>query len=100
MLSPTKYNANVGPHVAYKTQRWALRLAEFKFKIEHIPEEQNNWADILTRWVAPGFSESRARRISMLKVPLITENLPELPSNHVKAVSQGKLLHLKAVDLF
>ncbi len=37
MLSPTRFNANVARHIVHKTQRWALRLAEFNFTVEHIP---------------------------------------------------------------
>ncbi len=37
MLSPTRFNANVARHMVHKTQRWALRLAEFNFTVEHIP---------------------------------------------------------------
>lgn len=42
-----RYNANVARHVIHKTQRWALRLSEFNFTIEHILGEDNVWADIL-----------------------------------------------------
>jgi len=76
MLSPTRYNANVARHVVHKTQRWALRLSEFNFTVEHIAGEDNLWADILTRWAAPDYVDSGARRLSPLKVPLITEDLP------------------------
>ncbi len=37
MLSPTQFNANVARHIVHKAQRWALRLAEFTFTVEHIP---------------------------------------------------------------
>ncbi len=37
MLSPTRVNAKVASHILHKTQRWALRLAEFNFTVEHIP---------------------------------------------------------------
>ncbi len=54
MLSPTRFNANVTRHIVYKTQRWALRLSEFNFTMEHIPVAFNTWADLLTPWGAPG----------------------------------------------
>ena len=60
ILSPTRYNSNVARHVVHKFQRWALRLAEFNFTIEHIPGESSIWADILTRWTAPGYDKSPA----------------------------------------
>ncbi len=52
MLSPTRFNANVARHIVHKTQRWALRLAEFNFTVEHILGAFNTWADLLTRWAA------------------------------------------------
>ncbi len=33
MLSPTCFNADVVRHIVHKTQRWALRLAEFNFTV-------------------------------------------------------------------
>lgn len=90
MLSPTRFSSNVARHVVHKVQRWAIRLAEFNFVVEHIPGEDNVWADILTRWAAPGYDKSPARRISAIKVPLITEDLPELPSAQAIMDSQKK----------
>ncbi len=79
MLPPTRFNANVARHIVHKMQRWALRLAEFNFTVEHIPGELNTWADFLTRWAASGNAEFPARRISAFRVPLITEDPPEPP---------------------
>ncbi len=79
MLSRPRLNANVARHIVHKTQRWALLLAEFNFTVEHISGELNTWADFLTRWAARENSEFPARRISAFRVPLITEDLPELP---------------------
>ena len=90
MLSPTRFNANVARHVVHKVQRWALRLSEFNFIIEHIPGEQNVWADILTRWAAPNNTSFPSRRVGALRVPLITSEAvtPELPSLIVIEKSQ------------
>ncbi len=90
MLSPTPFNANVARHIVHKTQRWALRLAEFNFTVEHIPGDLNTWADFLTLWAALGNAEFPARRISAFRVPLITEYLPELPSLEVIVKSQNQ----------
>ncbi len=65
MLSPTRFNANVARHIVHKTQRWASRLAEFNFTVEHIPGELNTWADFLTRWAAPGSFLLDASALSM-----------------------------------
>ena len=90
MLSPTRYNSNVARHVVHKVQRWALRLAEFNFTIEHIPGESNVWADMLTRWAAPGYDKSSARCISAIKLPLLTEDNPTSPSLEAIGASQEK----------
>eukprot|EP00171_Calliarthron_tuberculosum_P007262 IDg7262t1 len=90
MMSPTRFNSSVARHVVHKTQRWALRLAEFNFTIEHIPGRDNLWADVLTRWAARDNSEFPARRTAALRVPLITEDKPELPSLEAVASSQAK----------
>ncbi len=91
MLSATPFNADVARHIVHKTQRWALRLAEFNITVEHIPGELNTWADFLTRCAAPGNAEFPVRRISAFRDPLITEDLPELPSLEVIAKSQTQL---------
>lgn len=90
MLSPCRFNANVARHVVNKVQRWALRLAEFNFTIEHIPGESNLWADILTRWAAADYDRSPARRLSAIKVPLMNNDKPELPSFEIISKSQKK----------
>ena len=80
MLSPTRFDTNVVRHTVHKTQRWALRLAEFNYTIEHISGESNTWADMLTRWATADNSIYPARRMSSLTVPLIMEKFPEMPS--------------------
>lgn len=52
--------------------------------------DQNLWADLLTRWAAPGNATFPARRIGALKVPLITKDLQGLPSLKVISGSQKK----------
>lgn len=45
LLSPAKFVSNVACHVVHKVQRWSMRLSEFNQTIEHIPGENNTWAD-------------------------------------------------------
>ena len=90
MLSPTRFDKNTARHIVHKTQRWALRLAEFIYSIEHIPGESNLLADMLTRWAAFGNEIHLARRVAALRVPVITEDQPELPIMDVIAESQKK----------
>ncbi len=90
MLSPSRFNTSVARHVVNKVQRWALRLAEFNFTIEHIPGESNVWDDILTRWAAPNFDKSPARRLAAIRVTLRIKDKPKLPSLEIIAKSQEK----------
>ena len=92
MLNPSRFNLNVARHVVHKVQRWALRLAEFNFTIEHIPGESNLWADMLTRWGAPNQEYFPARGTSPIRVPLITEYPRDLPSIDLIAASQSKCI--------
>lgn len=90
MLSPTRFNTKVVRHVVHKVQRWTIRLAEFNHTVQHIPGEDNVWVDLLTRWAAPNHDKYPARRVGALRVPLITEDKPELPSLRVISESQQK----------
>lgn len=38
MLAPSCFQASVARHIVHKAQRWALRLSEFNFTVEHVPE--------------------------------------------------------------
>lgn len=40
-------------HVRGKLLRWSLKLNEFKYEIEHIPGDENVWADMFSRWAGP-----------------------------------------------
>ncbi len=82
-------HANVARHIVHKTQHWALRLSEFNFTGESIPEAFNTWADLLTRWSVPGNEESLARLLNAFPVPLIAADLPELRS--LQAISKSLL---------
>lgn len=87
-LSPHRLDTNVARHTVHKTQRWVLRLNKFNYPIEQIPGESNIWADMLTRWAAGESSRFLARRIAMLRVPLLADGLPELHS--VQEIAKSK----------
>lgn len=40
----------ISRHTVSKLMRWAIKLNAFRYVVEHLPGEQNVWADILTRW--------------------------------------------------
>lgn len=86
MLSPSRFDANVAHHIVQKSQRWTLRIEEFNANVEHMPGEINISADMLTRWVVE--CSTRCRHISAIHVPLLAEELPELPSPQVLSAPQ------------
>ncbi len=45
-----------------KLMRWAFELQSFRYTIEHIPGDQNLWADILSRWTTPIFKARKATK--------------------------------------
>eukprot|EP00171_Calliarthron_tuberculosum_P012092 IDg12092t1 len=45
---------------------------------------------MLTRWAAPDYERAPARRISAIRVPFITDDLPDIPSAKVLYQSQQK----------
>lgn len=48
-----------------KLQRWAMRLASFRYVIYHIDGDLNVWADLLSRWgISRNLSSMRIRHIS------------------------------------
>lgn len=56
VMSPNRFQSNVARSVAHKVQRWAIKLSEFNFTVEHISGKSNIWADILMRWAEPDYS--------------------------------------------
>lgn len=52
IYNPHSVDSSLARHVVHKLQRWALKLSVFKYVIEHIKSEENNWADMLTRFGA------------------------------------------------
>lgn len=55
-------------HTESKFMRWSLNLSAFCYVVEHMPEEQNAWADVLTRWaVRPSASISNIKAALSVK---------------------------------
>jgi RNase H-like domain found in reverse transcriptase len=53
VFHPYDRNSTIATHTAAKLIRWALRLSTYRYTIEHVPGDDNVWADIFTRWAAP-----------------------------------------------
>jgi hypothetical protein len=52
MYAPLSLDPFLARHTVSKIQRWALKLATYNYRIEHIAGELNVWTDLLTRWGA------------------------------------------------
>jgi hypothetical protein len=52
MYAPLSRDPSLAMHTVSKIQRWALKLATYNYRIEHIAVELNVWTDLLTRWGA------------------------------------------------
>lgn len=50
ILDPTSASSSIGRHISDRRERWAVKLFTHKYIIEHVPGEQNVWADLLSRW--------------------------------------------------
>jgi hypothetical protein len=62
IFAPT---AETKKHVRGKLLRWAMRLTEYRYTIEHIEGIQNVWADMVSRWAGATINTtSRIRRIT------------------------------------
>ena len=53
IFNPAGSNTHLGKPAADRLERWSLTLRAFDFDIEHMPGEDNNWADLLSRWGNP-----------------------------------------------
>jgi hypothetical protein len=52
MYAPLSLDPFLARHTVRKIQRWALKLAAYNYRIEHIAGELNVWTGLLTRWGA------------------------------------------------
>jgi hypothetical protein len=52
MYTPLSLDPSLARHIVSKIQLWALKLATYNYRIEHIAGELNVWTDLLTRWGA------------------------------------------------
>jgi RNase H-like domain found in reverse transcriptase/Integrase zinc binding domain len=53
VFNPNGQHEATYAHSAAKLIRWALKLSSYRYTIEHAPEVDNVWSDMLTLWAAP-----------------------------------------------
>ncbi|KAE9332990.1 hypothetical protein PR003_g14240 [Phytophthora rubi] len=55
-------------HIRGKLLRWSLKLTEYRYTIAHIEDEQNVWADLVSRWGgASPTSVMRFKRVTRMQ---------------------------------
>ena len=64
MFSPTQ---EVKKHVSNKLQRCALRMLNYRYTVHHIAGEDNQWADLLSRWGLPKSQALLIKRINFTR---------------------------------
>jgi hypothetical protein len=50
IYNPFSADPTLARHVAYKLQRWALKMSVFSYRMEHVMGELNYWTDLISRW--------------------------------------------------
>lgn len=53
IFDPHGMVASVSKPAADRLERWAMLLRVFGYGIQHVPGDDNNWADMLSRWANP-----------------------------------------------
>lgn len=54
---------NVKRHIRGKLLRWAMKLTEFRYTVNHIAGTSNVWADMLSRWACQSAVSVQVRRV-------------------------------------
>lgn len=67
IYDPVGKQPGIGRHTASKLMRWDVKLNGFRYIIEHVPGDQNVWADMLTRWAFKCNTTVNVQTIGKLK---------------------------------
>lgn len=78
MYDPLGKNPGMPRHTASKLMRWALRMNEFRYIIQHLPGERNVWADMLTRWAVQTNNQIKPSTIVSVKSLMVAPINPSL----------------------
>ena len=70
LLDPTFKESDFKKQTVDKLCRWASKLQGFRYIIEHLPGEENLWADMPSRWI-PNPSKARTLPLRAPIAPLL-----------------------------
>lgn len=81
LYDPYGSNPGIPRHTASKLMRWEIKLSAFRYNIKHLAGDQNNWADMLTRWAVrkkTSFTAVKALKLSTFMVAPVSTEKEEL----------------------
>lgn len=58
---------NVKKHIRGKLLRWAMKLMNFRYIVEHVPGHSNVWADMISRWAGNHVPAISTKRIKAMR---------------------------------
>ena len=81
--------------------RWALKISEFRYVIEHVPGERNVWADMLTRWAveSPPMGVKSWKISRLLTAPINPSVVEEFDQPSKADIIAAQLSRIKKVIL-
>eukprot|EP00644_Phytophthora_capsici_P014120 jgi/Phyca11/99271/e_gw1.3.1308.1 len=67
-------DVSIKKHIKGKLLRWAMKLMNYRYVVEHVPGSDNVWADMISRWAGnhsptvrlPELAQARGQRICPL----------------------------------
>ena len=80
MYDPYGRNPGISRHTASKLMRWAIKLSAFRYVVQHLPGEENVWADMLTRWAANSKSSVSTKRLGKFMSLMLAPVNPSMDS--------------------
>ena len=64
IFNPVGFATSVPKPTTDRLERWAVILRCFDYEISHTAGDRNEWADLFSRWGAPGRRMKRCARVS------------------------------------
>ena len=98
IYNPYSSTGSMARHVAAKVQRWAMTLSSYNFEIEHIPGDDNVWADLMTRWGAP-VQASGGRLSAVFQAPVAPYEDESFTWPTAKDVAISQKKYIKKEDI-
>ncbi|KAE9067004.1 hypothetical protein PF007_g28235 [Phytophthora fragariae] len=76
IFNPYGVDSTMARYQADKLQRWSISLTAFRYVIEHVPGDQNEWGDLLSRWGASGVGEADRESVRIARLAVVERVSP------------------------